>query len=405
MKKSFRCTTCWASFELSQLRYIAEHPSLTSDPVAGKDTMLRFRASVFDNRGAAVDPAGASCTSIACPRCRCELPRRLLADPMLPISVVGSPASGKSCLLATGLRALRKCGPKLGFSLIDAAPSLNTHIHDLEEKLFPQEADESHVHIGKTDPSDLSTYEQIVTGIGETTVPRPIHLTWCDKENPSRTIVFQDTAGEAFVHKNKMSPAIEHLASASSIIFVLDPLQDPATRHALHVNDPQLDLFEKGGSSRQDLLILETADRIRRLKGLSNERQLDIPMIFVINKFDAWSSLLKDVDVPENPILQDNKGNSHLDDQLINDANRYTRNMLTEYVPDWIDSIDSISSNATIIPCAPLGISPTGNEFGALEINTARVSPIWAHIPFLLAIQKGFKFEQEQLDDSSMDQL
>ena len=402
MSNTIHCTTCWASFEINQLRFIAEHQLLSSDPVAGKEAMLRFRPSVFDKRGAAIDPEGASCTSIACPRCRCELPRKILHDPILPISVVGSPASGKSCLLASGLRALRRSGTELGFSLIDAAPSLNTHIHELEEKLFPRESGKSNVHIGKTDPSDLSTYKQILVGIGETSVPRPIHLTWKDTKNQPRTIVFHDTAGEAFVHKTKITPSIEHLASATSIIFVLDPLQDPATRQLIKVNDPQVDLFEKGGSSRQDLIILETADRIRKLKGMTSEEPIDIPMIFAINKFDAWSSLLTGVEISSNPVIENKNGKLQLDYHLIEDVNKITRNMLSKHVPDWIDSIDSISSNATIIPCAPLGISPTGSEFGALEINTSSVSPIWAHIPFLLAIEKGFQFEQNNFADETV---
>lgn len=402
MPNTLHCTTCWASFELNQLRFIAEHPLLSSDPVAGKDAMLRFRPSVFDKRGAAIDPEGASCTSIACPRCRCELPNKILHDPILPISVVGSPASGKSCLLASGLRTIRRSGTEFGFSLMDAAPSLNTHIHDLEETLFPRERGKSNVHIGKTDPSDLSTYKQILVGIGEASVPRPIHLTWKDIKNHQRTIVFHDTAGEAFLHKTKLSPSVEHLASATSIIFVLDPLQDPATRHVLDVNDPQVELFEKSGSSRQDLIILETADRIRKLRGLTNQEPIDIPMIFVINKFDAWSSLLTDVEISDNPVIEKNDGNVQLDYHLIKDVNNSIRNMLSEYLPDWIDSIDSISSNSTLIPCAPLGISPTGGEFGALEINTSSVSPIWAHIPFLIAIEKGFQFEHNLLSDKGI---
>jgi hypothetical protein len=405
MSRTIHCTTCWASFEVNQLRYIAEHPTLVSDPVAGEDAMLRFRPSIFDNRGSAIDPEGSSCSSVACPKCRCEFPNKLLYDEILPISVVGSPASGKSCLLASGLRSLRRLGSKLGYTLIDAAPSLNTHIHELEEKLFPRGTAESSVHIGKTDPSDLSAYKQIIAGKGEISVPRPIHYTWRDGNNQTRTVVFHDTAGEAFTHKNKMSSAIEHLAASKAIIFVLDPLQDPSTRHLLNKNDPQIDLFEKGGSSRQDLLILESADRIRKLKGLSNKDRLDIPMIIAVNKYDAWASLLKEVDLSNSPLLRDKTGGYSLDEQLINDVNTSMRDMLYDHLPDWMDAIDSFAANPIIIPCAPLGIAPDGDEFGALQINTSALSPVWADIPFLLAIQHGLDFEHDALTDSAIDQL
>ena len=166
---------------------------------------------------------------------------------------------------------------------------------------------------------------------------------------------FNDTATTE-IYTLSLHDALPIFASATSIIFVLDPLQDPATRQLIKVNDPQVDLFEKGGSSRQDLIILETADRIRKLKGMTSEEPIDIPMIFAINKFDAWSSLLTGVEISSNPVIENNNGKLQLDYHLIEDVNKITRNMLSKHVPDWIDSIDSISSNATIIPCAPLGI-------------------------------------------------
>jgi hypothetical protein len=317
----------------------------------------------------------------------------------LPISIIGTPASGKSCLLATGLRELRRNGPALGYTLIDAAPSLNTHVHDLEEKLFPQETTSTTAQIGKTDPNDMSTYTEILVGIGESSVPRPIHLTWRDKTNDSRTIVFHDTAGEAFLHSSNITPSIEHLASANTLIFVLDPFQDPGLRDVLSKTDPQFKIFTKGGSARQDLLILETADRIRRLQGKSTEEKLNIPMVFVINKLDAWATLVDDIDFSISPFTIDDEGNTKLNLEVIESVNKSMRIMLQTYVPDWLDAMDAISTDITIVPSAPLGISPTGDEFGSLQIEIASVSPIWADVPFLMAIKKSLDFEESRKNE------
>jgi hypothetical protein len=397
MANTIHCTTCWASFEIAELRFIAEHPNLFCDPIAGENEQLRFRPSLFDNRGVAIDPMGANCTRIACPVCRCELPRRILHDEILPISIIGTPASGKSCLLASGLRELRRKGASLGYTLIDAAPSLNTHIHSLEETLFPQDNTSSTAQIGKTDPNDLSAYKEVLVGIGESSVPRPIHYSWRDNVNDSRTIVFHDTAGEAFLHENSITPSIEHLGSANTLIFVLDPFQDPSFRNVISKNDPQLEIFSKSGSARQDLLILETAERIRKLQGKSDFEKIDIPLVFAINKFDAWKHLLDDFDSTTIPIYNDENGNIQINERVIKNVNDQMREMLMlkANVPDWIDAIDAISHDATIVPCAPLGVSPSGDEFGSLQVEISALSPIWAHIPFLIAIQKSFEFEKK----------
>lgn len=395
MANTIHCTTCWEKFPISHLRFIAEHPKLMWDPISGENESLRFRPSVFNESGVAIDPMGANCTRIACPRCRCELPRRILHDQILPISIIGTPASGKSCLLATGLRELRREGPALGYTLIDAAPSLNNHIHELEEKLYPQEVTNSTAQIGKTDPNDLSTYKEILVGVGESSVPRPIHLTWRDNTNESRTIVFHDTAGEAFLHNSGITPSIEHLASANTLIFVLDPFQDPGMRDVISKVDPQFQIFSKGGSARQDLLILETADRIRRLQGKSTEDKLNIPIIFAINKLDAWQSLVDDIDFSISPFTIDSEGNTSLNFEVMELVNNSLRKMLLTYVPDWLDAMDAISSDITIVPSAPLGISPIGDEFGSLKIEIKSVSPIWAHVPFLMAIKKSLEFEKQ----------
>ena len=122
-------------------------------------------------------------------------------------------------------------------------------------------------------------------------------------------------------------------------------------------------------------------------------------MIFTINKLDAWATLVDDIDFSLSPFTIDDEGNTKLNLEVIESVNKSMRKMLQTYVPDWLDAMDAISTDITIVPSAPLGISPTGDEFGSLQIEIASVSPIWADVPFLMAIKKSLDFEESRKNE------
>jgi len=99
--RKVHCPCCWQGFAPQESLFIAEDPRLLGDPVAGPTEPIRFLPSRFDLTGAAIDPDGARCTRLACPRCRQEFPRAMIEVPATIASVVGSPGAGKSHLLAT----------------------------------------------------------------------------------------------------------------------------------------------------------------------------------------------------------------------------------------------------------------------------------------------------------------
>lgn len=75
-----RCPGCGATFHPESCRAIAEGRGLPEDPVLGGGAALRFAPGRFDLEGRPIDPSGASCSRLACPACRAELPRGIVED-------------------------------------------------------------------------------------------------------------------------------------------------------------------------------------------------------------------------------------------------------------------------------------------------------------------------------------
>ena len=72
-----------------------------------------------------------------CPRCHLTLPRVLLEVEPTFISILGTPACGKSFLLAALAWQLRRLLPQqFGLSFADADPLSNRVLHEYEESLF-----------------------------------------------------------------------------------------------------------------------------------------------------------------------------------------------------------------------------------------------------------------------------
>jgi hypothetical protein len=167
------CPHCWHAFAPADSLFVAEDPRLLGDPVAGPDEPLRFLPSRFDLTGAAIDPEGARCTRLACPRCRQSFPRAMIEVPAGIVSVVGSPGAGKSHLLASAVWSMRRQGSLLGLELVDAEPRLNARLHAAENALFAGPGASRATRLAKTETSGGEGYRSVRVDDREETVPAP----------------------------------------------------------------------------------------------------------------------------------------------------------------------------------------------------------------------------------------
>ena len=135
--------------------------------------------------------------------------------------------------------------------------------------------------------------------------PLPDHPRAAETEKISRTVCVYDNAGEHFMPggQSAISPATQHLTVSRGLIFLFDPTQHARFRDACqgHSNDPQMEL--EGRSHRQDQVLLEAANRIRRHAGLSQNQKYNRPLIVAMTKFDAWGNVLWDGDISAHELM------------------------------------------------------------------------------------------------------
>src|SRR5262249_58225220 len=101
------CPHCWERFLPEQVLWVSEHIELLGDPRLGPERQQRFLPSRFTVEGDAIDAKGMVCRSLACPHCHLPVPRAMLEMEPLFLSILGSPACGKSYFLTTMTWQLR----------------------------------------------------------------------------------------------------------------------------------------------------------------------------------------------------------------------------------------------------------------------------------------------------------
>ena len=409
------CPSCRFGFSPSEVLFVAEDSRLVGDPVAGPAQQLRFLPTRFDMGGAALDPEGARCTRVACPRCRIEFPRAMIELPSTFISVVGAPGCGKSHLLAAMTWGLRRERARAGACMVDTEPKLNARLHRDENILFGAPDSNEPVRLAKTEiAGDALLYRTVRIKGKDETLPLPLiftlhveaganvgHSTRTDamgvkvrgeklddkletveSTSPGASlVVLYDNAGEHFLPgaDESAQPVTRHLSQSRAILFVFDPTQDPRFRAATRMP-------ESGGVNiRQDLVLTETFARVRHHRSRHAADHLDVPLILVLSKADAWSAGAK-IDLSVEPYLP----NGGLDFAALKKMDRALRPLLESACPEFMTAVRAASSRVLIVPCSALGpcaISIAGA--GALQgagVRPSEISPQWASVALLAAL-------------------
>lgn len=135
--KQIRCINCWSSFQPEDFVWVSESHQLFGDQLLGSEYPPRFRTLRFSPEGDGIDAYGARCTEVACPKCHLTIPRDLVSCKPFFISVLGSPACGKSFFLAAMTWKLRNLLPQafsLDFTAADRVS--NQSLSDYERSVF-----------------------------------------------------------------------------------------------------------------------------------------------------------------------------------------------------------------------------------------------------------------------------
>ena len=398
------CPHCWHTYSPHDSLWISQHPDLLGDPRLGKDQQLRFLPTRFSVEGDAIDAGGFTCQGLACPNCHLPVPRALLEMEPLFFSILGAPASGKSYFLASMTWQLRKSLPQyFSLSFSDADPASNLTLNGYEELLFLNAEPDKLVALPKTDLQGDHLYDSVQYGEQVVIYPRPYvfglrpqetHPNAQAIERLSRGLCLYDNAGEHFMPgaDKAASPVTRHLPLSRVLFFLFDPTQDPDFRRACRdrTDDPQM--RDRARTYRQELILLEAAQRVRRHSGLAQHAKHPRPLVVIVTKYDAWGSLLSGGAQPleTRQILREGKnGLWAVDIEAVNAMSQQVRAMLCKYRSEFVFAAEAFCQEVIYIPVSALGRGPEIDAHsGQLCIRPADIHPMWADVPMLYALAR-----------------
>jgi len=423
------CPHCGHRFRPEQLNFIAKSPALSFDHRLPDGAMRRFLPSSFTFEGDAIDPGGEVCTETACPRCHLKVPRLLALRATVPLSIFGSPSSGKSYLLGTMSRMLRESlgGFRLRYDDVDT--EANANLLDYEKRLFEQPTPEHWVYLEKTDLTgkwysdvwfgprfDMNT--GAVLNRNRKTFPQPFllridptdgHPAGPAAENVARVVCLFDNAGEHFqVGGDRYNTVTGHLKDSQGLIFVFDPTQDQKFRAACRERSGDRQ-FTDVKVDTQDVLYGNVMNRILALRGMQPTERVNVPLVIALTKFDAWSFLLntktlppywRDVPLPRG----DGRTIRAFDPRTIQQVSKACRDLLERVAPHVLATIESRCDAAgiTYVPVSATG-GPAAGKTKATDWPFAPsppppdgfdyflqkdIRPMWAEVPMLTLLQR-----------------
>lgn len=392
------CPHCWADFAPEEALWIAAHADLLGDPRLGPDHPQRFRPSRFDLAGNALDGRGLVCTGLACPRCHLSVPRALLETEPAFVSILGSPACGKSFFLAALTWELRRILPqRFALAFTDADPVANRILNGYEEQLFLHPDADRLVPvadlIAKTLPQGGDLYDTVRYGSQEVSYPRPFlftarpqpHHPSRDNAALARLLCLYDNAGESFRpgEESTRSPVTQHLAHARLLLFLFDPTQDVRFRALC----PEAASVPGTRPCRQETVLLEAAARVRRVAGLGAHDRVDRPLVVVLTKQDVWAHLLDD-DLATEPWGRG--GFAGLDLERIEVGSRRLRETLLHVCPEIVTAAEGFARTVAYIAVSALGTTPVRDpDHGEAVVRPSTLAPRWATVPLLYGLSRA----------------
>ena len=383
----FTCPVCWLKFDRGDAMSIAVHASLRGDPVLGEEQLQRFHATRFNDRGQALDAMGIPAPDLACPHCRRKLPQGFLDMPHLIFSIVGAPSSGKSYYLSVLIKVIQTTlFRNFGITFRDADPSANVILNQMKTQLFSASTPEDAM-LAKTE-LEGAMYETLPRLGRKVPLPKPFIFNLSNPRDQSKnvSVVFYDNAGEHFepTRDSADSPGAQHIAAASGIFFLFDPLHNAEFKKRLAgLVDPQIDARRM---DQQDIILAESEVRIKSLLGLNSRQKIATPLAVIVGKSDTWLHLLG----PN--AIQSPLHDGELDLAIVARNSALVRDLLFDLCPAIVANAEAISSEVMFFAASPLGCSPVefidSRGMKLIGPDPQKLRPQFVEIPTLWVLSR-----------------
>ncbi len=399
------CPHCWSSFPPEETLWVATHASLLDDPLLGPEQPTRFLPSRFDLDGNALDANGVLCRDLACPYCHLTVPRALLTTEPLFVSILGTPSSGKSFYLTSMVWELRRLlGSQFSLSFEDTDTQANLLLRESEERLFLNPSSDGPVPlcdlILKTQEQG-DQYDVVLQGGQAVRYPRPFLFTVQPlASHPrhelmrqlSRVVCLYDNAGESFLSGKDTpnNPVTRHLAQSGALLFLFDPTQDQRFRPALEAAGQRPRSWQADRFSRQELVLLEAADRIRRYAQLGEFDRHRKPLVVIVTKRDVWEPLLPQASRDERFWISVRGGVAGLNLGLIRQQSDRLRQLCLQHVPEVVHTAERFWEQVLFVGVSALGGRPEPRpEGGPLAIRPRDICPVNVATPMLYSLARA----------------
>jgi hypothetical protein len=403
--KRTTCPHCWHGFPPEDVLWVSSHTDLLGDPRLGPEKQQCFLPTRFGLDGNARDSHGVTCTNLACPNCHLSIPRGLLEMEPFFVSILGAPGCGKSYLLSALTWGLRQVLPRdFALNFQDADLVANAPLNEYEQSLFlnPQQDEQVPLAdlIRKTELQG-QLYDTVTFGNQSVSFPRPFlfSLTPADRhpnaatgEKLSRMLCVYDNAGEHFQPgmDTTHSQATRHLTQSRVLMFLFDPTQDQRFRERLQGKDTSLPAGTF--TSRQELVLLEVASRVRRLTNLPQSVRHPHPLFVLVTKYDVWSGLLGGKVITDDPWKTTRQQIAGLDTERIGETSVQVRRLLMETCPELISAAEGFCDPVVYLPVSALGRKPMLDPATRRwTIRPRALRPIWAAVPMLYGLHRSLQ--------------
>ncbi len=413
LRKTIRCLNCWENFAPQDVLWISEHMDLMGDVLLGGDYKRRFCGVRYSVHGDAIDVRGSVCTEVACPKCHLPIPRVLLSHRPLFCSILGIPSCGKSYFLGSMTYKIRKLLPeKFMLDFTDTDYVSNGVLGDYEQALFLQPNPDKLKRLGDLIPKtqlEGQLYNQVIRGHQTVLYPRPFSFLLSPMESSplaskkemfTRTVCLYDNAGEHFLpgQDSSITPATRHLSVSDFMMFLFDPLQDPRFVEALAKSSSEPERYQKQIERfkkpvRQEFILRECAERVRKYRRAADVAGENIPLIIVITKLDEWKQLIPSLIQEEMVTSSSNGKGNRLRTDLIEKNSKQIEVMLKTLVPELVVAANAFSDHVIYVPVSALGVQPKVDSEGVAYIKPRDIKPEGIEVPFLYGLSqvtKGF---------------
>jgi len=319
------------------------------------------------------------------------------------VSVLGIPTSGKTCFLTSMSWQLRKILPQyFKYTFTDADPELNHALIENEQLHFMNSADQL-VRLGKTELQGQNHGYRNVEFGGQTVTyiqpliyslrPSPEHTNYEHARKISYALCLYDNAGEHFLpgQDSAERPVTRHLVCADALMFVFDPSQHPRFREACQgsTTDPQFSRGFYSQTVRQETVLTEAMNRIRRYGSLGSHEKYDRPLVVLVNKYDAWAPRFNLTRLSPPWVNNHKDFPAAIDNVRIGRRSAEMRRLLLKYCPELVAAAEDFCTDVTYVPVSSFGrkieVDPDRRISG---VRANKLDPMWVEVPLLSILSR-----------------